>query len=223
MVGAWIGGFTCYFPKDWTLRVYAEHFFEDESAMFFQYGMWRDGLLGLTLQVPKNRWVDRILWEGLATDFQSGPIQYEWFDASFPGIQISACDNYYNHGYYGGWQQGGFGMGNPLLPGPAYNGEHKITFQSNRMRAHHIGWSGAPGRDWRYRVKLSLARHWGTYSKPLKEVTRQASGLAEVTWQPAAWAGWSFSAALAADKGGLIGNSVGGMVTVKKEGVLWKP
>lgn len=223
VLGAWIGGFTYYFPKEWTLRVYAEHFFEDESAMFFQYGMWRDGLLGVILQVPKNRWVDRILWEGLATDFQSGPIQYEWFNASFPGIQISACDNYYNHGYYGGWQQGGFGMGNPLLPGPAYNGEHKITFQSNRMRAHHIGWSGAPGRDWRYRVKLSLARHWGTYSAPLKEMTRQASGLAEVTWQPAAWAGWSFSAALAADKGGLIGNSIGGMVTVKKEGVLWKP
>lgn len=222
VVGAWIGGFTYYFPKDWTLRVYAEHFFEDESAMFFQYGMWRDGLLGLTLQMPKNRWVDRILWEGLAMDFQSGPIQYEWFDATFPGIQISACDSYYNHGYYGGWQQGGFGMGNPLLPGPAYNVDHRITFRSNRMRAHHIGWSGTPGRDWRYRVKLSLARHWGTYGAPLKEMARQASGLAEVTWQPAAWAGWSFSVALAADKGGLIGNSIGGMMTVKKEGVLLK-
>lgn len=222
VVGAWIGGFTYYFPKDWTLRVYAEHFFEDESAMFFQYGMWRDGLLGVTLQMPKNRWVDRILWEGLAMDFQSGPIQYEWFDATFPGIQISACDSYYNHGYYGGWQQGGFGMGNPLLPGPAYNVDHRITFRSNRMRAHHIGWSGTPGRDWRYRVKLSLARHWGTYDAPLKEMARQASGLAEVTWQPAAWAGWSFSVALAADKGGLIGNSIGGMMTVKKEGVLLK-
>lgn len=222
VVGAWIGGFTYYFPKDWTLRVYAEHFFEDESAMFFQYGMWRDGLLGVTLQIPKNRWVDRILWEGLAMDFQSGPIQYEWFDATFPGIQISACDSYYNHGYYGGWQQGGFGMGNPLLPGPAYNVDHRITFRSNRMRAHHIGWSGTPGRDWRYRVKLSLARHWGTYGAPLKEMARQASGLAEVTWQPAAWAGWSFSVALAADKGGLIGNSIGGMMTVKKEGVLLK-
>lgn len=222
VLGAWIGGFTYYFPKDWTLRIYAEHYFEDESAMFFQYGMWRDGLLGVSLSLPENRWVDEVLWEGLATDHQSGPIQYEWFDASFPGIQISACDNYYNHGFYGGWQQAGLSMGHPLLPGPAYNSDHHIRFRSNRMRAHHIGIGGSPFRDWSYRMKISFARHWGTYNQPLKEVTRQTSGLAEVTWKPSAWEGWSFSGAVAADRGGLIGNSLGGMITIKKEGILLK-
>lgn len=219
-VGAWLGRFIYDFPGDWKLQVYAEHYFEDESELFFQYGMWRDGLLGIDLTLPKNRWVDRVVWEGLASDHQAGPIQYEWFDASFPGIQISACDNYYNHGFYGGWQHWGLGMGHPLLPGPAYNADHSIRFRSNRARAHHVGISGSPFRDWSYRVKISFARHWGTYNQPLKEVTRQTSGLAEVTWKPSAWSGWSFSAALAGDRGGLIGNSVGGMVTVKKEGIF---
>ena len=221
-VGAWLGRFIYDFSNDWKLQVYAEHYFEDESEMFFQYGMWRDGLLGIDLTLPKNRWVDRVVWEGLASDHQAGPIQYEWFDATFPGIQISACDNYYNHGFYGGWQHWGLGMGHPLLPGPAYNADHSIRFRSNRVRAHHIGISGSPFRDWSYRVKISFARHWGTYNQPLKEVTRQTSGLAEVTYQPKALTGWSFSAALAGDKGGLIGNSIGGMITVKKKGVLLK-
>lgn len=222
VVGAWVGGFTYYFPKDWTLRIYAEHYFEDESAMFFQYGMWRDGLLGVTLSLPENQWVDEVLWEGLAMDHQSGPIQYEWFDASFPGIQISACDNYYNHGYYGAWQQAGLSMGHPLLPGPAYNADQSIRFRSNRMRAHHIGIGGSPTEEWSYRLKLSVARHWGTYNIPLREVTWQTSGLAEVSYRPKALTGWSFAAALAGDKGGLIGNSFGGMFTIKKEGVLLK-
>lgn len=221
-VGAWLGRFTYDFPSDWKLQVYAEHYFEDESEMFFQYGMWRDGLLGIDLTLPKNRWVDRVVWEGLASDDQAGPILYEWFDASFGGIQISACDNYYNHGFYGGWQHWGLGMGHPLLPGPAYDADHSIRFRSNRVRAHHIGISGSPFQDWSYRVKISFARHWGTYNQPLKEVTWQTSGLAELTWKPSAWDGWSFSGAVAADLGGLIGKSLGGMVTVKKEGILLK-
>ena len=221
-VGAWLGRFVYDFPNNWKLQVYAEHYFEDESEMFFQYGMWRDGLLGIDLTLPKKRWVDRVVWEGLASDHQAGPILYEWFDATFPGIQISACDNYYNHGFYGGWQHWGLGMGHPLLPGPAYNADHSIRFSSNRVRAHHVGISGSPFRDWSYRMKISFARHWGTYKQPLKEVTRQTSGLVEVTWKPSVWDGWSFSGAVAADLGGLIGNSLGGMVTVKKEGVLLK-
>lgn len=221
-VGAWLGRFVYDFPSDWKLQVYAEHYFEDESEMFFQYGMWRDGLLGIDLTLPKNRWVDRVVWEGLASDHQAGPIQYEWFDATFPGIQISACDNYYNHSFYGAWQHWGQGMGHPLLPGPAYNADHSIRFQSNRMRAHHIGIGGSPTEEWAYRLKLSVARHWGTYQSPLKEVTWQTSGLAEVTWKPSAWEGWSFSGAVAADRGGLIGNSLGGMITIRKEGILLK-
>lgn len=113
-------------------------------------------------------------------------------------------------------------MGHPLLPGPAYNESHQIRFRSNRMRAHHIGISGSPFRDWQYRLKLSLTRHWGTYDEPLPEVTHQTSGLAEVTYRPGAWNGWAFSLAVAADRGGLIGNSVGGLFTIRKEGILWR-
>ncbi len=58
--------------------------------------------------------------------------------------QISAKDNYYNHYLYQGWQHWGMGIGNPLLPGPIYNKNGQITFISNRVLAHHIGFCGFP-------------------------------------------------------------------------------
>lgn len=87
--------------------------------------------IGIEVTLPRNRWVSTLLWEGLATKDQSGPILYdgdERFDGSvlaFAGTQISAMDNYYNNYYYHSWAHYGMGMGNPLLPGPIYNRDGK--------------------------------------------------------------------------------------------------
>ena len=51
---------------------------------------------------------------------------------------------------------------------------------------------------------------------------RQFSSMYEVGYQPKQLCGWSFNAALGWDQGDYIGNSVAGMITIKKEGVLWK-
>ncbi len=225
-VGSWHFGLN-YYLHDWKFRVYYEHLFEDHSQMFLEYGRWKDGHIGIEVTLPRNRWVSTLLWEGLATKDQSGPILYdgdERFDGSvlaFAGTQISAMDNYYNNYYYHSWAHYGMGMGNPLLPGPIYNRDGNLLYRSNRARAHHWAIAGAPSEEWNYRMLMSFARHWGTYERPLDKIHKQFSSLLEVTYSPKAFSGWHFSAAAGFDRGNFPGNASGGMVTIKKEGV-WR-
>ena len=127
---------------------------------------------------------------------------------------MSGCDSYFNHGIYQAWQYYGQGMGSPLLPGPAYNKDHTITFRSNRMKAHHIGVQGEPNEEWSWRLLASFARHWGTYDNPFDEVKHQFSGMAEIKFSPVKLKCWSFKTAMGLDKGSYIGNSFGGSVSV---------
>lgn len=214
MLGSWNFALNYYF-RDWKFRLYLDHYFEDESQMFWQYGRWKDGQIGLDITLPQNRWVSNILWEGISTKDQSGPLLYDGFAGSFSDLQMSGGDSYFNHGIYQAWQYYGQGMGSPLLPGPAYNKDHSITFRSNRMKAHHFGLQGEPSEEWSWRLLASFARHWGTYASPFDEVKHQFSGMAEVRFSPLKLKHWSFKAALGVDNGDYIGNSVGGTVGVQ--------
>ena len=112
-------------------------------------------------------------------------------------------------------------MGNPLLPGPIYNKDGKITFKSNRVRSHHLGFEGDPSPEWNYRVLISFARHWGTYAAPLDKQRKQFSSLYEITYHPA-WAnGWSATAGMGLDRGNYLGNSTGGILTIRKTGRIF--
>ena len=115
----------------------------------------------------------------------------------------------------------GMGMGNPLLPGPLYNENHSISFRSNRVRAQHLGLSGNPSDEWSYRVLISFARHWGTYGNPLDKQRKQFSSLYEATYSPRRASGWSASLALGLDRGNYLGNSTGGMLTIRKTGIIF--
>lgn len=214
MLGSWNFALN-YYLHDWKFRLYLDHYFEDESQMFFQYGRWKDGQLGFDVTLPSNRWVSRILWEGISTKDQTGPVLYDGFAGSFGDLQMSGADSYFNHSIYQAWQYYGNGIGSPLLPGPAYNEDHSITFRSNRMKAHHIGLQGSPVPGWSWRLLSSFARHWGTYTSPFGEVRHQFSGMAEVRFSPLRLRHWSFKAAFAIDRGDYIGNSAGGMLTVE--------
>ncbi len=141
-VGSWNFAATAYLNR-WKVKIYYEHYFDDHSQMFFQYGRWKDGHIGLEITFPKNRFIDTFVYEGLGTKDQTGPMLYDSFWGEFEE-QISAKDNYYNHYLYQGWQHWGMGIGNPLLPGPIYNKNGQITFISNRVLAHHIGFCGSP-------------------------------------------------------------------------------
>lgn len=214
MLGSWNFALN-YYLHDWKFRLYLDHYFEDESQMFWQYGRWKDGQLGFDITLPSNRWVSRILWEGISTKDQTGPVLYDGFAGSFGDLQMSGADSYFNHSIYQAWQYYGNGIGSPLLPGPAYNVDHSIIFRSNRMKAHHIGLQGSPAPEWSWRLLTSFTRHWGTYTSPFSEVKHQFSGMAEVRFSPLCLSHWSFKAAFAMDRGDYIGNSAGGMLTVE--------
>lgn len=220
-VGSWNVSLS-YYVGEWTFRGYMEHYFDDHSQMFFEYGRWKDGHVGLEISFPRNNWISTLVWEGLATKDQSGPVLYDGFAGQFPEYQISAGDNYYNNYYYQSWQHWGMGMGNPLLAAPLYNKDKSMGYKSNRVRAHHIGLGGNPTKQLSYRILLSYTKNWGTYAMPFDEVINQFSSLYEVTYSPEKLAGWSISAALGIDKGGYLGDHIGGMLRIKKEGILLK-
>ena len=201
-VGSWNFAATAYLNR-WKVKIYYEHYFDDHSQMFFQYGRWKDGHIGLEITFPKNRFIDTFVYEGLGTKDQTGPMLYDSFWGKFEE-QISAKDNYYNHYLYQGWQHWGMGIGNPLLPGPIYNKNGQITFISNRVLAHHIGFCGSPCQSLSYRMLLSYSRHWGTYDNPLNEIKKQFNSLFEVTYAPQQLKGWSFTVSGAMDRGSIL-------------------
>ncbi len=218
--GSWNFGLN-YYVKGWRLRAYLEHYFEDHSQMFLQYGRWKDGHIGVEVTLPANRWVSSVVWEGLSTTDQTGPILYDGVGGSFKDLQMSGGDNYYNNGEYLGWQYYGASMGHPFLIGPQYNRDHRNAVEGSRVKAQHVGLEGDPSEEWNWRLLLSYTRNWGTYQQPFDKVEKQFSGMAEVTYRPGFVRGWSVSAALGLDRGGYPGNSTGAMVTIRKTGG-WK-
>lgn len=219
-VGSWNFALN-YYLHDWKFRAYLEHYFEDTSGMFWEYGRWKDGQLGIEITFPKNRWISSLVWETMNSKDQAGPLLYDGFWGQFPEYQISAADNYYNHYIYGAWQYWGMGMGNALLPGPLYNENHSISFRSNRVRSQHIGLEGNPFPEWNYRLLLSYTRHWGTYGNPLDKERKQFNSLIECTYTPQKLKGWSGSVSLGLDRGNYLGNSTGAMLSIKKAGSIF--
>lgn len=210
-LGSWLLSLS-YKGKNWKARVYYDHYFEDHSMMFFQYG-WRDGLIGAELTLPHNRICDGIVYEYLYTKYQSGPIYHD--HNSVIQDQISGVDNYYNHNLYAGWQHWGQGIGNPLIASPLYARNGKLTFSANRVKAHHLGLSGSPATGWNYRLLASFVQSWGTYAQPFEDIRRSSSLLCEVGYRPdfhsrrAIAKGWQFTAAWGMDRGALLGDNNG--------------
>ena len=216
-VGSWNFALN-YYLNEWKFQVYLEHYFEDHSQMFWEYGRWKDGQLGVEITFPQNKWIKSLLWESLDTKDQSGPVLYNSNEGQFPEYQISGLDFYYNHYIYGAWQYLGMGMGNALLPGPIYNENHSISFKSNRVKSQHFGIEGNPFPEWSYRILLSFSKHWGTYYYPLDKQRNQFNSLLEWTYTPLKFKGWSGSVAMGLDRGNYLGNSTGIMLSIKKTG-----
>lgn len=211
MLGSWNFSLT-YKLNDWKLRAYFEHQFNDHSQLFGEYG-WKDGLWGVEVTLPKNPFVSCLVYEYLYSKDQTGPVYHDT-DAIIPD-QISGSDDYYNHGAYSGWQHWGMAIGNPLFVSPVYNQNGSLFFRSNRLIAHHVGFTGNPTNEFKYRILLSHARHWGTYSNPLPEVKYNLNALAEVSYSPEKLKHWMFTLSLAGDKSDYIENSLGGILTVR--------
>lgn len=203
--------------SDWKFRSYYQHYFDDHSMMFLQHA-WRDMLLGVVVEFPKNPVIEKFVYEYLNTKDQSGAVY--WDSKDEVKEQVSGRDNYYNHYLYPGWQHWGMGMGNPLVISPIYNNDGTLEFRHNRIKGHHFGWTGRPTDELGYKVLMSYTRSWGTYDDPTPRVLHNFTAMLETTYSPRRLAGWDFRLGLGLDGGNLLGNSVGAMLTIRKTGWL---
>ncbi len=222
-VGSWLFSLSYKF-KDAKLRVYYDHFFEDHSQLFFQYG-WKDGLIGIEFQLPENRFISTLLYERIGTKDQSGAVYHDHTEA-IPD-QISAKDNYYNHGLYTSWTHWGQAIGNPLYTSPLYRHDGQLSFDNNRFIGHHFGISGSPTEEIAYRILYTYTSNWGTYSAPYDEIKYGNSFLCEIAYSPKRIGkhrtqGWQAKAAFGLDRGEQTGNHTGFQLTISKTGWLTK-
>ncbi len=213
-----------YHGDNWRVSAYLDHFFEDHSLMFFEYG-WKDGLVGIEACLPCNPVLGTMVYEFMNTTYQSGPIYHD-HTASIPD-QISGRDKYYSHYLYNGPLHWGQAIGNPLYISPLYMKNGRLTFPCTRFRAHHVGLSGTPHPSLSYRMLYTHSLRLGTYDAPLLKKIRQNSFLCELTYSPgklrsANLQGWSATLSFAFDKGQFIGNNTGFQLTIAKRGFLIK-
>lgn len=217
-LGSWHGSLN-YQGKGWNIRGYFEHFFEDHSQLFWQYG-WKDMTWGVEAQLPHNPVVNNIVVEHLSTTDQTGGMYHDATPA-LP-VQISGIDNYYSHHVYGAWQHWGMSIGNPLIISPIYNDRRDLTPQHNRVKAIHIGLAGDPLPCLHYRLLYTNIRSWGTYYKPLTDTVRGQFMMAELAYSPTKLNGWTFTAAAAMNSGKLLRSGSGATLTIRKTGWLTK-
>ncbi len=213
-----------YKVNNWEIRPYYEHYFEDQSMLSMKY-KWRDGLIGLELTFPKNKFVSSMVAEYFGSMDQSG-LLYRKDKNGNTYIHMAGNDNYYNNGFYISWTHWGMAIGNPLFMSPIYNKDHSLSFRSNRMTARHLGISGNPTSELSYRLLLSYTRNWGTYNYPYYDanskptVKANTSTLFELTFSPHKMRGWSFATSGATDCGSVYGKNKGVMLTVRKVGII---
>ena len=208
-----------YKKKTWGVKLYAEHFFEDHSQMFFQYD-WKDFLWGMEIELPTNRFLSNVVIERIFTEDQSGCVYHD-HTTNLP-TQLSGTDDYYNHSIYGGWHHWGQTIGNPTIISPIYNNNHQIHFENNRIKAYHIGINGNPSASIHYKMLYTYIQSRGTYAKPNIDPISEKCFLAEITYKPSFLSGYSLTGAYGYNNGALIGKSHGGTFTIKKTGIFTK-
>lgn len=216
-LGSWLLRLS-YHGNGWGVRAYYDHFFEDHSGLFYKYGDY-DGLYGVEVKLPRNPVADCLLYEHIYTKYQSGPLYHD--PSALISDKICGKDDYYNHILYAGWQHWGFAIGNPLFLSPIYNGDHALTFKSNRFAAHHFGISGSPTSELRYRLVYTYAQQLGTYIAPYSERRYQHSMLCELRYSPhclLGMEGLELEGAFALDRGSHTGDNTGFRLAISKRG-----
>ena len=216
MTGEYSGSISFAPGNGWCFRPYWEHYFEDHSQMTFEYGPWKDGLWGVEITFPQNKFISKFVYEFMATKDQTGAVNHD-YTPEVPE-QVSGGDNYFNHYLYGAWQTWGMSIGTPLAISPLYNRTHTIYIYNTRIIANHFALEGNPveGLDWRF--LLTFSKNWGTYRYPLKDVLNNCNGLLELKYSCKKPKGLYVAGSIAWDKGKLLGNNFGALIGLGYQG-----
>ena len=161
--------------KQSELSVYWQHPFEDKSGLV--YRNLPDGIWGTRWKRQENQIVEEVLYEFIYTRDQTGPgttdrtVDFPDEESNF-GFRFNGRDNYYNNYMYSdGLTYLNTILGTPLfmtrdhleayLPGE--NPFSALYIISNRILAHHVGFSGSWKEKLHYQTKITFQRHSGTY------------------------------------------------------------
>jgi hypothetical protein len=155
--GIWDVGLTVSFDL-LDFSAYHHHFFEDRrGGYWFRNGM--DGLTGVSVELTDTEWPwpDTLLYERLETSYQTGPF-HDLGGFGAPDIVLGGRDSYYMNGHYpSGWTHYGRIVGTPIF---LTSGEGEdLRIGSNRVDAHHLGFSGSVADLFGYRYLFTTIAH----------------------------------------------------------------
>ncbi len=208
---------------DWNIFIYRQ-FPYDDGSLFYLTNI-QDGLNGLRLKNTKQAsgqsfFLRQLTFEYLFTGSQGGP-EFVIDDPKRRGR-----DDYFNHAQFiDGWTYFGRTLGTPFLT-PATELQSSLSGQfgigNNRVSAGHFGLSALLFGAVDVIVKASYSINAGTYPRPFLNKPRQFSGFLSANIPVNVFGGTTLSAAVAVDAGGLLPNSVGGSLSLRKAGFLGK-
>jgi hypothetical protein len=206
---------------NWNLYLYRQ-FLYDDGSLFYGTNL-EDGLNGVRL---KNRQsaaetifsLRQITLEYLFTGSQGGDV----FVIEDP--KRRGRDDYFNHSQFiDGWTYFGRTIGTPFfttqqearssLP-PRYG------IANNRVSVFHVGLSALALNKIGLNARLSFSRNAGTYQIPYTSLPTQFSGLFTASLPLNLLGGTTINGSFAIDAGGLLPNSAGAYISLKKTGVL---
>ena len=201
--------------KDTKLCAYWQNISEDPPVKFIvlnEMNIW-DGLWGVSLKNSKMPFISGILYEYLSTSDQSGTLFQK------DGIIYGGGDNYFsNYLYTPGWNYMGKTIGTPYI-GP--NTPKWPSGTNNRVSVHHIGLEGETN-GYNYRFMASYSKNYGTNSKPFPSMIENTSTMFEIKKTYKQLYNIELGCTIGADFGGLYGNTLGCMLTIRKRGNLLK-
>jgi len=199
--------------------LYYQHMYEDDSGIAFVN--FPDGLKGFRLRnrTPLDHSVFR--WQGvvvecLSTTNQSGPT----FDIH---AKYQGRDNYFNHGQYReGWSYYSHTIGTPFIAPRAelsakareYTGGG--YFPNNRLVAWYLGFEGLLFEKVTLTARFSASRNFGTYNQGYTPPLEQVSSLLSARIRLPRWGNTQLAASVAADRGQLFTNTIGGYLSIRK-------
>ncbi|WP_332368753.1 hypothetical protein [Spirosoma telluris] len=135
-------------------------------------------------------------------------------------------DDYFNHSQFiDGWTYFGRTIGTPFLtplPEISTSLPPRYGIANNRVSVFHLGLSALVLNKVDMTARLSFSRNAGTYAVPYIAIPTQFSGLLTASVPLNLFGGTVLNGSIAVDEGGLLPNSVGGYVGLRKTGLLSK-
>lgn len=210
-----------YRLANWTSIFYYQHPFEDKSGLALIN--MPDGLYGISLK--RNHFstqskfrITQILIEHLNTLNQSGSV------LNIGRRQYEGIDDYFNnYQYLDGWTSKEFVIGTPFISdrktvrSELHNiSGRKLRIINNRVTLLHFGVISRISSISEIQVKLSYSNNLGLYRVPFSRASSQLSGLIKFGTLFPYFGGVSLEALLAIDRGKLLYNNYGVMISIKK-------